>query len=36
MVLVYVGAWINFINLLPVLGLDGAQATFALSRLQRG
>jgi Zn-dependent protease len=36
MVLVYVGAWINFLNLLPVLGLDGAQATFALSRLQRG
>jgi Zn-dependent protease len=35
-VLVYVGAWINFLNLLPVLGLDGAQATFALSRLQRG
>jgi Zn-dependent protease len=36
LVLVYVGAWINFLNLLPVLGLDGAQATFALSRLQRG
>ena len=36
MVLVYVGAWINFLNLMPVLGLDGAQATFALSRLQRG
>ena len=36
MVLVYVGAWVNFLNLLPVLGLDGAQATFALSRLQRG
>jgi Zn-dependent protease len=36
MVLVYVGAWINFLNLVPVLGLDGAQATFALSRLQRG
>jgi Zn-dependent protease len=36
MVLVYVGAWINFLNLLPVLGLDGAQATFALSKLQRG
>ncbi len=35
MVLVYVGAWINFLNLLPVLGLDGAQATFALSKLQR-
>ncbi|MFP5268324.1 MAG: site-2 protease family protein [Acidobacteriota bacterium] len=36
MVLVYVGAWVNFLNLLPVLGLDGAQATYALSRLQRG
>jgi Zn-dependent protease/uncharacterized Zn finger protein (UPF0148 family) len=38
MVLVYVGAWINFLNLLPLafLGLDGAQATYALSRLQRG
>jgi Zn-dependent protease len=36
LVLVYVGAWINFLNLMPVLGLDGAQATFALSRLQRG
>ncbi len=35
MVLVYVGAWVNFLNLLPVLGLDGAQAAFALSRLQR-
>jgi Zn-dependent protease len=36
MVLVYVGAWVNFLNLFPLLGLDGAQATFALSRLQRG
>jgi hypothetical protein len=36
MVLVYVGAWINFLNLFPLLGLDGAQATFALSKLQRG
>jgi Zn-dependent protease len=36
LVLVYVGAWINFLNLLPVLGLDGSQATYALSRLQRG
>ncbi len=35
MVLVYVGAWINFLNLFPLLGLDGAQAAFALSRLQR-
>jgi hypothetical protein len=36
MVLVYVGAWINFVNLFPLLGLDGAQATYALSKLQRG
>jgi Zn-dependent protease len=36
MVLANVGAWVNFINLLPVLGLDGDQATFALGRLQRG
>lgn len=36
MVLANVGAWINFFNLLPILGLDGAQATYALSRMQRG
>ncbi|MGA7158851.1 MAG: site-2 protease family protein, partial [Acidobacteriaceae bacterium] len=35
MVLVYVGAWINFLNLFPAFGLDGAQATYALSKLQR-
>jgi Zn-dependent protease len=35
MVLANVGAWINFFNLLPLLGLDGAQATFALGRMQR-
>ena len=37
MVLVNVGAWINFLNLLPLtmLGWDGGQATFAMSRLQR-
>jgi len=35
-VLAYFAAWLNLINLLPVLGLDGAQATYALSRLQRG
>ena len=34
--LAYVGAWVNLVNLIPVLGLDGAQATYALSRLQRG
>ncbi|WP_419804540.1 site-2 protease family protein [Terriglobus sp.] len=32
----HVGAWVNLINLIPVLGLDGAQATYALTRLQRG
>ena len=36
MVLANVGAWVNFFNLMPVLGLDGAQATYALSRMQRG
>jgi len=35
LVLANVGAWINFINLLPIFGLDGAQASLALSRLQR-
>jgi Zn-dependent protease len=34
--LAYSGAWLNLINLVPVLGLDGAQATFALNRMQRG
>jgi Zn-dependent protease len=32
----YSGAWLNLINLVPVLGLDGAQATIALNRVQRG
>jgi Zn-dependent protease len=36
LVLAYFGAWVNLINLVPVLGLDGAQATLALSKLQRG
>ncbi len=36
LVLANVGAWINLFNLIPVLGLDGAQATYALSRIQRG
>lgn len=35
----YLGAWINLINLfafmLPFLALDGAQAAYALSRMQR-
>lgn len=35
LVLANVGAWINLFNLLPLLGLDGAQATYALSRIQR-
>ena len=34
--LAHTGAFINLLNLIPVLGLDGAQATLALSRLQRG
>ena len=34
--LAYTGAWLNLINLVPVFGLDGAQATYALNRMQRG
>lgn len=34
--LAYTGAWVNLLNLIPVLGLDGAQATYALDRLSRG
>jgi Zn-dependent protease len=34
-VLAYVTAWINFVNLIAVLWLDGAQATYALSRASR-
>lgn len=33
--LAHTGAFINLLNLIPVLGLDGAQATYALSKLQR-
>ncbi len=33
--LAHTGAFINLINLVPVLGLDGAQATYALNQLQR-
>ncbi len=33
--LAHVGAWLNVLNLIPVLGLDGAQATYALDRTQR-
>ncbi len=28
-------AWINLFNLTPIMGFDGAQATYALSRVQR-
>lgn len=34
--LAFAGAWVNLLNLIPVLGLDGAQATYALDRLSRG
>jgi Zn-dependent protease len=33
--LAYTTAFLNTLNLIPVLGLDGAQATFTLNRLQR-
>jgi Zn-dependent protease len=33
--LAHVGAWLNLLNLVPVFGLDGAQATYALDRTQR-
>jgi Zn-dependent protease len=33
--LVHVSAWLNVFNLIPVFGLDGAQATYALDRTQR-
>lgn len=35
-VLAYVTAWINLINLIPVFVFDGARATYAMSRMQRG
>lgn len=35
LVLANVGAWINLLNLLPVGGLDGSKAVYALSALQR-
>jgi Zn-dependent protease len=34
--LAHAGAWVNLINLIPVFGLDGDQATRALDRTQRG
>ena len=33
--LAHVAAWLNLINLVPILGLDGSQATYALDRTQR-
>jgi Zn-dependent protease len=33
--LAHVTAWLNIMNLIPVFGLDGAQATYALNRMQR-
>jgi Zn-dependent protease len=40
LVLTYLTAWVNFINLFPIrflgLSLDGSQAVYALSKLQRG
>jgi Zn-dependent protease len=35
LVLTYTAAWINLINLIPIFGLDGAQACYALSQMQR-
>ena len=35
LVLAHLGAFWNLFNLLPILGLDGTHATFALSRMQR-
>jgi Zn-dependent protease len=33
--LAYVNGWLNIVNLTPIFGLDGAQATFSLDRTQR-
>jgi len=33
--LAYTTAFLNTLNLIPILGLDGAQATYTLNRLQR-
>lgn len=35
LLLANIGAWYNLFNLTPVLGFDGSQATYALSRMQR-
>ena len=34
--LTYASAWLNLFNMIPVFNFDGAQATYALDRLQRG
>lgn len=34
--LAHAGAWLNLLNLIPIWMLDGGQAAYALSRLQRG
>ena len=36
LLLANIGAWYNLFNLTPVFFFDGAQATYALSRMQRG
>ena len=33
--LAHTAAWLNLLNLIPIFGLDGAQATYALNRMQR-
>ena len=33
--LAHVAGWLNVLNLIPVVGLDGAQATYALNQMQR-
>ncbi len=35
LLLANIGAWYNLFNLTPIFGFDGAQATYALSRMQR-
>jgi Zn-dependent protease len=35
LVLTYTAAWINLLNLIPLMGLDGAHACYALSQMQR-
>ncbi len=35
LLLANIGAWYNLFNLTPIFGFDGAQASYALSRMQR-